>query len=93
MRTAKGDTAAPRFPRKRLMSAWDHRHPRTSAGIRLTAGGFQLSLGLVVLSFALKAETDQERRKFSWLSAGFLLMAALNLVGGWTSLAATRDDG
>jgi hypothetical protein len=44
----------------RSMTAWDHRHPRTSGGIRLT---------------------------------GFLLMAALNLVGGWVSLAATRDDG
>lgn len=75
----------------RLMRGWEHRHPRTFAGVHLTAAGFQLSLGLVVLSFARKAETDQDRRKFGWLSAGFLVMAVLNLVGGWVDLAATRD--
>jgi hypothetical protein len=83
-------TTASRFPSRRLMTRWEYRHPRTTAGIRLTSGGFQLSLGLVLLSIAGQAETDQDRRKFSLLSAVFLGMAVPNLVGGCLSLAATR---
>jgi hypothetical protein len=90
MHAPDDNTTAPRFRSRHLMTRWEHRHPRTSAGIRLTSGGFQLSLGLVLLSIARQAETDQDRRKFGWLSALFLGMAAPNIAGGCLSLAATR---
>jgi len=67
----------------RLISPWEYRHLRISGVTRAAAGGFQLGIGLVLLSFGRRAETDQERRKMHRLSAWFLVPAAGNLAGGY----------
>jgi hypothetical protein len=72
----------PRPGMHRLISPWEYRHLRFSGGTRLAAGGFQLGIGLVLLSLGRGAGTDQERRKMYRLSAWFLVPAALNLAGG-----------
>ncbi len=66
----------------RLISPWEYRHLGVFGVMRVAAGGFQLGIGLVLLSLGRSAETDQERRKMYRLSAWFLVPAALNLVGG-----------
>jgi low temperature requirement protein LtrA len=68
---------------QRLISPWEYRHLRGSGATRVAAGGFQLGIGLVLLSLGRQAETDQERRKMYRLSAWFLVPAALNLAGGY----------
>jgi low temperature requirement protein LtrA len=76
---------------RRLIRPWEFRHARTVGSVRFVAGGFQLGVGLVLLSLGRKAETDQDRRKcFRW-SAWFLVMAALQLVGGCLDMAADRS--
>ena len=47
----------------RLISPWEYRHLGVSGVTRAAAGGFQLGIGLVLLSLGRQAETDQERRK------------------------------
>jgi hypothetical protein len=73
----------PRPGLHRLISPWEYRHLGVSGATRAAAGGFQLGIGLVLLSLGRSAETDQERRKMYWLSAWFLVPAALNLAGGY----------
>jgi hypothetical protein len=97
MNASNGSTAAkglrgwwltpPRPGMHRLISPWEYRHLRVSGGTRVAAGGFQLGIGLVLLSLGRSAETDQERRKMYRLSAWFLVPAALNLAGGSWYLA------
>jgi hypothetical protein len=67
----------------RLISPWEYRHLHVSGVTRAAAGGFQLGVGLVLLSLGRGAETDQERRKMYRLSAWFLVPAAGNLAGGY----------
>jgi hypothetical protein len=59
--------------------------PRVFAG-----GGFQLGIGLVLISLGRKAETDAERRKCYRLAAWFLLPAAGNFMGGLLDLTVAR---
>ena len=73
----------PRPGLQRLISPWEYRHLRVFGVTRAAAGGFQLGIGLVLLSLARSAETDQERRKMYRVSAWFLVPAAGNLVGGY----------
>ncbi|MGD0242988.1 MAG: hypothetical protein ABSB59_22115 [Streptosporangiaceae bacterium] len=73
----------PRSGLHRLISPWEYRHLRVSGATRVAAGGFQLGIGLVLLSLARSAETDQERRKMHRLSGWFLVPAAGNLAGGY----------
>ena len=73
----------PRPGMHRLISPWEYRHLRACGAARLAAGGFQLGIGLVLVSFGRSAGTDQERRKMRRLSAWFLVPAALNLAGGY----------
>ena len=63
----------PRPGLHRLISPWEYRHLRAAGATRLTAGGFQLGIGLVLVSFGRSAGTDQERRKMYRLSAWFLV--------------------
>jgi hypothetical protein len=77
----------PRPGMHRLIGPWEYRHLRVSGATRVAAGGFQLGLGLVLLSLGRSAGTDQERRKMYRLSAWFLVPAALNLAGGSWYLA------
>jgi hypothetical protein len=72
----------PRSGMHRLISPWEYRHLRVFGVTRAAAGGFQLGIGLVLLSLGRSAGTDQERRKMYRLSAWFLVPAALNLAGG-----------
>jgi hypothetical protein len=73
----------PRPGMQRLISPWEYRHLRVSGVTRAAAGGFQLGIGLVLLSLGRSAGTDQERRKMYRLSAWFLVPAAGNLAGGY----------
>jgi low temperature requirement protein LtrA len=76
---------------KRLITPWEYRHLHTMMAVRFASGGFQLGLGLVMLGFRSKAETDADRRKFSWLAGWFLVPGVLNLLGGLVDLSAARE--
>ena len=66
-----------------LINPWEYRHLRVSGVMRAAAGGFQLGIGLVLLSLGRQAGTDRERRKMYRLSAWFLVPAAANLASGF----------
>jgi hypothetical protein len=93
MSASDGSTAAkglrgwwlspPRSGAERLISPWEYRHLGIYGVTRAAGGGFQLGIGLVLLSLGRSAETDQERRKMYRLSAWFLVPAALNLASGY----------
>jgi hypothetical protein len=68
---------------QRFISPWEYRHLRISEVTRAAAGGFQLGIGLVLLSLGRQAGTDQERRKMYRLSAWFLVPATGNLASGY----------
>jgi hypothetical protein len=97
MNAPNGNTAAkgprrwwaspPRAGLERLISPWEYRHLGVSGVTHAAAGGFQLGIGLVLLSLGHRAETDQERRKMYRLSAWFLVPAAANLAGGYWYVA------
>jgi len=84
----------PRPGMHRLISPWEHRHLRGSGVTHVAAGGFQLGIGLVLLSLGRGAGTDQERRKMYRLSAWFLVPAAGNLAGGYwyITIASSASD-
>jgi hypothetical protein len=84
------NTPPSRLGLKRLITPWEYRHPYGSMAARFTGSGFQLGIGLVLLSFASKADTDAERRKFYRLAAWFLVPAAGNFVGGLLDMTAAR---
>jgi hypothetical protein len=73
----------PRTGMQRLISPWEYRHLNATANMRFAGGGFQLGIGLVLLSLGRQAETDEERRKMYRLSAWFLLPAVANFLGGY----------
>ena len=73
----------PRPGLQRLISPWEYRHLRVSGATRAAGGGFQLGIGLVVLSLGRQAGTDAERRKMYRLSACFLVPAVGNFLGGY----------
>lgn len=75
---------------RRLIRPFEYRHARAIGSVRLTAGGFQLGVGLVLVSLGRKAQTDQERRKcFRW-AAWFLGMATLQFIGGFIDMSVDR---
>jgi hypothetical protein len=77
---------------RRLMRPFEYRHLHAVGGVRLVAGGFQLGVGLVLVSLGRQARTDQERRKcYSW-AAGFLGMAALQLLGGSMDITVASSE-
>lgn len=73
----------PRPGAHRLISPWEFRHLGVSGVTRAAAGGFQLGIGLVLLSLGRQAETEREKRKMYLLSACFLVPAAGNLAAGY----------
>ena len=73
----------PRPGMQRFISPWEYRHLPVSGVTRAAAGGFQLGIGLVLLSLGRQAGTDRERRKMYRLSAWFLVPAAANLASGF----------
>ena len=94
MRTSQDSTIPPRSGLMRLIRPWEYRHLHAMANVRFAAGGFQLGLGLVLLSLGRKADADQERRKMYRLSAWFLVPAAANLAGGYwyVAIASSAPD-
>lgn len=73
----------PRPGLQRFISPWEYRHLRVCGVTRAAAGGFQLGIGLVLLSLGRQAETAAERRKMYRLSAWFLVPAVGNFLGGY----------
>jgi hypothetical protein len=89
---APGDSPpASRSGLQRLIAPWEYRHPHASMAARFAGGGFQLGVGLVLLSLGRKAETDAERRKCYKFAAWFLVPAAGNFLGGLLDLSVARD--
>ena len=84
----------PRPGLQRFISPWEYRHLRVCGVTRAAAGGFQLGIGLVLLSLGRQAETDRERRKMYLLSALFLAPAAANLAAGYwyAAIASSAAD-
>jgi hypothetical protein len=60
----------PRSGMHRLISPWEYRHLRASGVTRAAAGGFQLGIGLVLLSLGRSTGTDQERTKCTGCQRG-----------------------
>ena len=88
---APSDNSPPsRSGLKRLISPWEYRHLHAVANVRFAAGGFQLAIGLVLLSLGRQAGTDAERRKMYRLSAWFLVPALGNFLGGYLDTIAAR---
>jgi hypothetical protein len=83
----------PRPGMQRLISPWEYRHLGVSGATRAAAGGFQLGIGLVLISLGRSAKTDQEQRKMYRLAAWFLVPAAGNLAGGYwyTAIASSAS--
>lgn len=83
----------PRPGMHRLISPWEYRHLGLSGVTRAAAGGFQLGIGLVLVSLGHQAETGQERGKMYRLSAWFLVPAAGNLAAGYwyTTIASSAS--
>jgi hypothetical protein len=84
------NTTPPRSGVRRLISPFELRHLRSAAGLRFTAGGFQLGIGVVLLGLGRRAETAPERRKCDRWAAWFLVNAALQLTGGCMDMVADR---
>jgi hypothetical protein len=91
MQASNDSTAPTRTGFTRLIRPWEYRHAQAVANLRFTAGGFQLGVGLVLLSLGRNAGTDRERRKCYWWAASFLGIAALQLTGGVMDVAAARS--
>ncbi len=90
---APDDNATPsRSVMRRLIRPWEYRHLHAVANVRFTAGGFQLGVGLVLLSLGHQAGTDQERRKCYGWAACFLGMSALQFTGGFMDVVAARSE-
>jgi hypothetical protein len=75
---------------RRLIRPWEYRHRRAVAGVRFAAGGFNLGIGLVLLSLGRSAGTSQDRRKCHRWAAWFLVSAALQFLGGYLDTAVDR---
>ncbi|HTS97893.1 MAG TPA: hypothetical protein VMI33_14870 [Streptosporangiaceae bacterium] len=91
---APDDTTAPSRSvtvMRRLITPWEYRHRRAVAGVRFAAGGFNLGIGLVLVSLGRQAGTDRERRKMQRLAAWFLVDAALQFLGGYMDIAVDRS--
>lgn len=82
MHAEEDDTTLSRPALGRLIRPFEYRHARAIGSVRLAAGGFQLGIGLVLVSLGRQAETDQDRRKCFRFGGLFLVLAVLNLLGG-----------
>lgn len=75
---------------RRLIRPREYRHLQAAMALRFAGGGFQLGVGLVLVSLGRQAGTVAERRKCYWWATWFLIFATLNLTGGLLDLAAAR---
>jgi hypothetical protein len=90
MHAARATPPPSRSGLARLMTPWEYRHPHASMAARFAGGGFQLGIGLVLISLGRKAESDAERRKCYRLAAWFLVPAAGNFLGGLLDMSVAR---
>jgi hypothetical protein len=70
----------PRSGMHRLINPWEYRHLRVSGVTRLAGGSVAAAAGVVCLSY----------RAYRW-AAFFLVLAALNLAGGYWYLTLARS--
>ena len=84
-------TSPSRSVLRRLIGPWEYRHLHAVMAARFAGGGFQLGVGLVLLSLGRQAGTDAERRKCYRWAAFFLVMAALQFSGGCLDMAVARS--
>lgn len=75
----------PRSGLRRVISPWEYRHLRLSAGVRIGAGMAQAGLGVVTLTFG-----GRDRKTYGWATV-FLAGAAANLAFGCWELAVARS--
>jgi hypothetical protein len=90
MRESDDSSIPSRSGLRRLITPWEYRHLHAVANVRFAAGGFQLGIGLVLVSLGRSAGTNKDRRKMYRLSAWFLVPAALNFLGGYLDTIAAR---
>jgi hypothetical protein len=90
--TTADNTPTPHSVMRRLIRPFEYRHLHGVGGVRLTAGGFHLGVGLVLVSLGRQAGTDRERRKCYGWAAWFLGMAALQLLGGSMDLTVASAE-
>ena len=77
---------------RRLIRPWEYRHRHAVAGVRFAAGGFNLGIGLVLVSLGRSAGTDRDRRKCYGFAAWFLASAPLQFLGGYLDMTADRSS-
>jgi hypothetical protein len=90
--TMADNTTPPYFVMRRLIRPFEYRHLHAVGGVRLAAGGFQLGVGLVLVSLGRQARTDRERNKCYGWAAWFLGMAALQLLGGYMDMTVASSE-
>jgi hypothetical protein len=90
MHVSDDDTTPSRSGLTRLMTRWEYQHPHASMAARFAGGGFQLGIGLALVSLGRKAETDAERRKCYTIAAWFLVPAVGNFFGGFLDMTVAR---
>jgi hypothetical protein len=91
MHASGGSPPPARSGLRRLISPWEYRHVHGVMAARFAAGGFQLAIGLVLISLGRKADTASERRKMFRLAAWFLVPAVGSFLGGLLDLSVARD--
>jgi hypothetical protein len=82
----QNDNTAPKGPplrsgMRRLILPWEYRHLRGFGVTRIAGGSVQAAAGLVCLSYGV----------YGW-AAFFLVLAALNLAGGYWYLTVDRSE-
>ncbi len=70
----------PRSGLRRLINPWEYRHLRFSGGMRIVGGLVTAVAGVICLSYSA----------YGW-AALFLVLAALNLAGGYWYLSLARS--
>jgi hypothetical protein len=70
----------PRSGPRRLIAPWEYRHLRAFGVTRIAGGGVAAAAGVVCLSYGV----------YGW-AAFFLVLAALNLAGGYWYLTIVRS--
>jgi hypothetical protein len=91
MCAANDSTTPPRSGLRRLITPWEYRHLHAVAGLRFVGGGFTLGIGTVLLSLGRQAGAAQERRKCYGWGSFFLVIAALQLLGGGLDMILARS--
>jgi hypothetical protein len=92
MHAPDDNTTRSRSVMRRLIRPWEYRHLHAVANVRFAAGGFQLGVGLVLLSLGRQARSDRERSKCYRWAAWFLGMSALQFTGGIVDVVAARSE-